>query len=46
MKKIYLVIALVLLTVGCARIKPASKAEEVTETTEEVVAEETESEEE
>ena len=33
MKKIYLVIALVLLTVGCARIKPASKAEEVTETT-------------
>lgn len=29
MKKIYLVIALILLTVGCARIKPASKVEEV-----------------
>lgn len=35
MKKIYLVIviALILLTVGCARIKPASKVEEVVETT-------------
>ena len=32
MKKVYLVIALILLTVGCARIKPASKAEEVVET--------------
>ena len=33
MKKVYLVIALILLTVGCARIKPASKIEEVIETT-------------
>lgn len=33
MKKVYLVIALILLTVGCARIKPASKDEEVIETT-------------
>ena len=33
MKKVYLVIALILLTVGCARIKPASKAEKVIETT-------------
>ena len=33
MKKVYLVIALILLTVGCARIKPASKTEEVIETT-------------
>lgn len=33
MKKVYLVIALILLIVGCARIKPASKAEEAIETT-------------
>lgn len=33
MKKAYLIITLVLLVVGCARIKPASKVEEVIETT-------------